>query len=297
MRISKTQIFSLVASLLVIAGGVYWFWAFGARSEHAPEPVLSVADEKPDQTTYAKESDFLDLRGENLSSALIAAFDRSELIEGMREDIPGANGDALVLAAPSRNGKKETLLCDLNGHRFCSLFRTSASGTRLLVYGNRLAGFTGVERFPDAAHAVIATNWNLYNFSSIDRKQLNLENGELLPLLTIEMDKDRDSSSLRVSGYGGILNLTIHGASKALNLHPVGIELQDETEGKILWTMGAADLAEINQELDATEETIDAILVMPTDQDIESESLHVNLYGRPHLIDLANGAVTKEAVQ
>lgn len=280
---SKDGIIAFIISLLIIAGAVYWFMNFGPKA---------VPDEQTGMPprSYATEEEFPSIEsasGEEVEHALIDAFNAGRLLEVVSFDIPDTDGDKLVLAAPTHSGNEEQVDCGIRSHRFCALYRKSSNGNQIVMWGSRLAGFAGVEKFVDSNHVIIGTAWTMLNFTSIERHQLNLENGELLPKLLIELDAGDDFGEMQVSGHEDYISLWIEGHYETGRMIPERIVVRN-----------ADDHNEIYQEVDRdtvlrlvnivgdSEEKIQPIFVLPSDKDVESLIIHIELYGVPYEFDL-----------
>jgi len=280
---TKDGIVAIIASLLIIAGAIYWFMNFGPSADR-----IERQNETP--IGYATEDEFPDANvasGEEIERALVDAFKAGRLLEILSIDIPDTNGDALVLAAPTLSGAEEAVDCGIRSHKFCALFRKSPDDDRILLWGNKLAGFAGVERFIDSNHVIIATAWSMLNFTSIERQELNLENGELLPKLLIELDEGDDFGEMQIRGHGDDVSLWIEGSYDRGRVVPERIVVRNAANhDEIYQEMDREAVAHFAESVAASEEPIQPIFVLPSDTDMETLIISIELYGEPYAFDL-----------
>jgi hypothetical protein len=293
MIFSKHGLPAVIICLLLIAGGAYWFVFYGPRAEAVP-------DAAPDeQTSYAFEEELdavSEADGSAVESALIGLFDEGRLIEVSRYDIPESDGAALVLASPSKSGKDENVNCDIRGHRYCGLYRVSPEGSRLLMWGARLAGFAGVERFPDADHVIMATAWNMLGFTSIERHQLDLRTGECVPKLLIELDIGRDFAEMRVSGHGDDASLYIHGAYDRGRVIPERIYVKDGgSGGRIRFELDEQTVLGFASSASSSGDILQPIFIYPSDSDVDTLVIRIDLYGEPFEWDLKTNEIVRSS--
>lgn len=224
---------------------------------------------------------------EEIRQMLDQAFVQGRLIVASTFSIPKTSNE-LVLAAPSFTSSTEesTIGCDLQSNPYCGLYVKNSTGTHLVIFGSKIAGFTKVERFIDPDHAQILTSWSLFNFTSTDRKLLNLQTGELIPLLITETDQDDRSATMNVSGYGDVLTLRMIGTSVGSRLTPDDVDIQDKDK-KTLFKISDQDMIQIQQNFESDKDRhFKPIQVIPTDDDVTSKTLRVELYGTPFKLNL-----------
>jgi hypothetical protein len=283
---SKDGIIAGIVSLLIIAGAVYWFTHYGPRAdvERDTQPAVELTTE-----SYATEDEFPDIKEvapEDVEAALLKAFNEGKLLETMSAEIPGSDGDVLVLAAPTKSGSGEVIDCGIRGHVYCGLYKKSATGNRLLLWGSRLAGFAGIERFIGTSHAIIGMAWNMLNFTSVERYQINLDNGELVPKLLIELDAGDDFGELTASGFGERISVRIHGSYDRGRVVPEKIGVWDTSDERLLSELDAKTVSHFAQVVTEADDVISPIFVLPSDTDVESLMINIELYGERYVLDL-----------
>ncbi|MBD3250912.1 hypothetical protein GF380_00315 [Candidatus Uhrbacteria bacterium] len=288
-QISRDGVLAVVISLLMIAGGVYWFSTFGPQSSEPFEPPAEQqfvrVEEIPELSSNATEDE--------VETALLEAFQQGALKEVERYPIPDSKGEALILAAPIMNDPEEVIQCSIQRHQYCGLYRVSGEGTTLLLWGNRLAGFAGVESFDSNRTAVIATSWTLMNYTTVERHRLDLQNGALFPLLLIEQDLGYDFAELQIRGSGHLLSLWIDGQYENGRIIPEKIVLRDpENPTEVYQRMDEETIRQIGSMVRAAEEKIDPLFLLPSDQDLEREGFSILLYGQPYDLDLTQRQLT-----
>jgi hypothetical protein len=263
---SRDGIIAFIVSLLIIAGAVYWFMNFGPKAD-----TIEQVNEPP--RTYATEEDFPSIdsaSGDEIERALIDAFNDGRLLEVVSFDIPDTNGDVLVLAVPTHSGNEEQVDCGIRGHRFCALYRKSSNGNQI-----------------DSDHVIIGSAWSMMGFTSIERHQLNLENGELLPKLLIELDVGDDFSEMQVSGHEDYISLWLEGYYETGRMIPVSIIVRDaDDHDEIYQTLSRDTVYQLAKIALESEEEVKPIFVLPSDEDVESLIIHIELYGEPYVFDL-----------
>jgi hypothetical protein len=202
----------------------------------------------------------------------------------------------LVLASPVlSNEEKKTGNCSFQDNVYCGLYLADSrsSESRLVLFGSKMDGFKKVERMIDPTHAQVLTSWAMYNFTSTDRSSLNLETGELSPLLITEIDQDYVSAELRVIELGDTFVLSISGDTTKTRLIPKNVILKD-IKGKAFSSLSESDILEFQKKLeDDTERKITPIEVLPSVNDVEQRSIEVRLYGIPYKLDLASKTIIK----
>jgi hypothetical protein len=256
--------------------------------------VISVSHGKTERqpektrTDLAKISDFpATSTDDGLKTLLLAAFRSNRLEELWSADIPNGPG-RLVLAAPTPDGTSETGSCSDAG-RLCAFYVTGgADGAgRLLVSGERISGFLGVEAFEDGGHARIATAFSLYNYSNVGRYRLDLKTGELVPILMLEIDSDESSAtSLQASGYGDILNLSISGSRVNGRFIPSKIAVTTDN-GTTVMGLRADLVAGLAKRTANAASTVPAIRINPSNDDTRTLAIHLDLFGMPYVFDLS----------
>ncbi|MFA5129505.1 MAG: hypothetical protein WC477_01140 [Patescibacteria group bacterium] len=282
-RCTKFGVTAIVCVVVLISIGA---WV----SLKAKAPHVSL--KKTEKIEMKNVSDFPAVTAtttDQIRSELLDAFQRGQLHEISTFDVTGSKGDTLVLAAPEMNGAQNEIQCGLNDNPLCGLYLQSASGTsRVLIWGARLTGFNGVEGFPDSRHAIISLMWNLYHFTSIDREQLDLENGTLIPVLSIEQDVSDTDAEIRASGYGDIVTLRIHGNRVDGMILPSVITILNQS-GQTVFTLDQKTTSRFDsiiQSVQKDHQQLLTILVHPTDSDIKTRTLQLLLYGEPWVFDL-----------
>lgn len=230
---------------------------------------------------------------EQVKEMLEEAFTQNKLVISSTYQIARTE-NSLVLAAPSFSKDVDEMgTCDLNDNPYCGLFEVTATSSRLVMFGSKLTGFQKVERFIDAQHAQILTSWSLFNFTSIDRKQLNLETGELLPLLITETDQDSQSASINIIGDGRVVMLVVEGSTVKSRLVPERVTLQDSNH-LILSTLSSDEIHELQTNVTSdADQRVMTIVIHPTDNDVINKSLLVDLCGVTYKIELDKNAIKK----
>lgn len=201
--------------------------------------------------------------------------------------------DQFILAAPSFSKTKSDMgNCGLQDNPYCGWYRVDTNGRHLVIFGSKIAGDSIVERFVDKTHAQIRTEWSLYNFTSIEYRQLNLDNGELLPLLALEVDQDDQSASVNISGSGIILKLEMTGRSESTRLVPDRVDLKDQS-GRIVYSLPQKDIQKLQEQVSSdTDRKLKAIQIQSTNEDVASKTIHIALYGISYLLDLDKKILT-----
>lgn len=287
--ITKERLIAVTVSIFVIAGAVYWFLSSGPS-----ESVLQNGENLESPTNFLRTEDLssdTDMTDEDIEKELLNAFGEGRLVEALMYDIPGTDGAELVFAAPA-TGEMDEVQCGLQGEGFCGLYVRSADEYRLVLWGSRLVGFAGVESFPDQDHAIIATAWTLYGFTSIERNQLNLETGEIVPKLLMELDISDTFAELQVRGYGDMLSLRIEGEMVGGELIPERIYLQDDN-GQTISELDDETIATFVDLVQASpaDDPLQALFVMPSDRDINERTIAISLYDVPYMLDLTTEAL------
>lgn len=291
---SVGRVVVLVASLLVIVFAVWFVWHAERGSSREPSAEALVENSQPldlqadDDHTYILETVFANAEAsstQSLTDLFVEAYGKHELIEDAPVSIPGTDGESLVFAAPSISGKKESLDCGLSAHRYCVIFRVGKDGVKPLVWGLKIAGFVGFESFLDTDHVRIATIWSLYNFSSLERHVLDLKTGEMTPSLIIEVDKSDTEVTMRASGYGDSLTLHIEGDRTSFAVNPKSIFLTTD-DGTSLFQLASSTVARFSEMVGKTKEKIEALLILPKNEDAVEKKMHIQLYGTPFILDL-----------
>lgn len=228
-----------------------------------------------------------------IEDLLEAAFADRRLVMSSTYQIARTE-NKLVFAAPSYSKEAEAIGgCGLSDNPYCGLYLVTPTSSRLIAFGSKLAGFEKVERFIDPQHAQFLTAWSLFNFTSIDRKQLNLETGEIIPMLIVEIDQDSQSASLNAIGNGRIATLMIEGSTERSRLIPERITIQDSNH-RMLFALAEEDILELQHRVSAdVDQRIMSIVLQPTDEDVIEEKLQVKLYGVPYIFDLVKNSLEK----
>lgn len=220
------------------------------------------------------------------------AFIQDRLVVSSTYQIARTNGQ-FVLAAPSFSAKTSDMgNCGLLDNPYCGWYRIDDSGRHLVLFGSKIAGDSVVERFVDKDHAHIRTEWSLYNFTSIEHQQLNLTNGELLPLLSIEVDQDDQSASVNISGSGIVLRTEIMGRSESTRLVPDRVDVKDQS-GRIVYSLPQTDIQQFQQAISGDRDRkLKTIRIRSTNEDVISKTIHLNLYGVSYIFDLSKKTLT-----
>jgi len=274
----------MIIGIIIITIGVIGYRLYTHSPVH--EDLIPKQPQQP-ILTMAELPAFASTSTEAIRQMLDEAFVQGRLITAATYPIPNTS-NALVLAAPgfANSSKDATFGCDLQDNPYCGLYLKNSTGTHLVIFGSKLAGFIKVERFIDADHAQILTSWTLFNFTSTDRKQLNLQTGELIPLLITETDQDDRSATLNVSGYGDVLTVRMIGTSIGSRLTPDDVDIQDQTK-RTIFKLSDKDVVSIQQKFENdADRKLRPIQVIPTDDDVVGKTLRVELYGVPFKLDL-----------
>lgn len=292
----KDYIIATCAIIFLTAGLAYWL---GTNTPEAAEN----ASEPPDAANnYLMQEDIVkadqDAAPDEIRNMLQTAFDEGRLYRVAGYDVPFEGVDQLVLATPIISEPNEPVNCDVRGHSYCGLYRTGTEGTRLLVWGSRMAGFSGVESYVEPHHAIIATAWSMLNFTSIERHQLDIQTGELVPKLLIEIDVGDNFAELQARGEGKYVSVYVSGTYDRGRLIPESLEIRD-AEKNVRAALGSVELRELADIAKADiaeggDEIVKPIFALPSDEDIETRTLHVELYGRPYILDVTNQTLYAE---
>ncbi len=239
------------------------------------------------RTDLAKIGDFPATSTDaDVKTKLLNAFRAGRLAELWSGDIPNGNG-RLVLAAPTPDGTSETGSCSDAG-RLCAFYVAGgAEGAgRLLIAGERVTGFRAVEAFQDDGHARIATEFSLYDYSNVSRYLLDLKNGNLVPLLVLEIDSDESSSaSLQASGYGSILKLAISGTRTNGRFTPSKVDVTED-DGAVISSLDASSVARLAKSSASADQPVPAITISPSNDDTRTLAIGIELSGVPYVFDL-----------
>ena len=288
-RFTKTGILVTLGAVFLIA---VCGWVF-LKGKTAKQMTHVQTQQKQAEVKHMTVSDFPVLTStstQEVQRALLKAFSQGSLREIEKDDIPGGKGDVLVLAAPFMEGNASgTTECGLQENPLCGLYVRPAKGdARLLLWGSRLTGYTGIESFPDANHAIVGMMWNLYDFTSIDRSQLDLQNGDLVPKLSIEQDVGDTGVDIRVSGYGDIVTLSIVGKRSLGMIFPTSVLVKNQS-GAVIQKLNSQDVQRFQasmQEALTKKNYLESVLLLPTADDVQTLTLHMALYGEPYVLDL-----------
>jgi hypothetical protein len=287
----KLPIWALFVIAFILACGVIiaGFMTTLHFTNQSAASKASIAEQADTRTDYAKISDFsVSSTDAAATNALQEAFTQKKLAALWSTEIPNQGG-TLVLAAPTPDGTIKMASC-ATARSFCAFFVSDRNGDRLLTRGDRITGFTGLERFIDKDHAMIATAFSLMNYSMVGRYALDLNNGQLIPRLILEVDADDVSSVLTASGYGGVVVLSIQGERDNGRTIPNQISLQTD-DGTILSTFDQKTIASfVDLEKDTTD-PIKPLVVVPSEKDVDSLQISVLLYGKLYVFDLKRKAI------
>lgn len=290
LSFSSDTIAMIVIALAVIAGIAYWTVAFQKSGLN----MKTEAGVQEDTREYARMDQFPSPSAEGRSEIeqkLLEAFIAGQLIEVNRFSIPGTSGQEIVFASPSLSGRSEKVECGLQGHALCALYLVEATRPpRLLLWGSHMSGFTGIERFPDAGHAIISTTWTLYNFTSIERQVLNIATGELQPMLSIEIDRTDTLVQLRASGFGDIVTLSVAGKRGGMGLIPEEISVQNQS-GQTIDTLPQDQVSAYASFVQGASSRVEALAVEAVDINTKELLIPLALYGEAKMLDLSTGAL------
>lgn len=221
------------------------------------------------------------------------AFIENRLVTSSTYSAP-RSGDEYVLAAPSFSKDVADMGdCGIQSNPYCALFKVGKDEKKLIVSGSKIFGFQEIERLVDDTHAQVLTAWSLYNFTSIDRQLLDITTGELVPLLTIEIDQDVSGASMNVAGEGRRYTLIIEGAAFQSRLSPERVFVS-KADGTRVASLSDAEVSVMKEQLAGDRDRkLETIFVMPSSEDVSQKSIHVELYGVPYLFDLKTGGLQK----
>lgn len=290
--VSSDVVTMIVLIVAVIVGIGYWFVALRGN-----ESSMNGSERKIEEDTkvYAKMSEFPDPeKGDRaeIEQKLLAAFIGGTLMEGGRFPVPRSSGQEIVFASPSLNGKSEKIDCGIRSYALCGLYIVEKTRPpRLLLWGSRMTGFTGIDRFVDEQRAIISTTWTLYNFTSIERHILDLSTGDLQPKLLIEIDKDDTFVEMRASGFGGVVTLLLKGERGGMGLIPQEIAVRNQAGQTTDVVMTEKVNAYADMVLDS-KDRIEALAVEAIDIDAEKLLIPLSLYGEAMTLDLRKGSLT-----
>lgn len=284
----------MVASVILIAIGAALAWRFDAWSNFrriwniAPTAIgesgkeYLVQSSLPEVTTSTKD---------NIPELLLGAFQSGRLFEAGSWEIPGRTDAKLVFASPTASGKQESLACGFMGHPYCGLYVVTPTTTSLAAWGDALTGFSAIERFSDANHVIIGLAWSFWNYSNVVHKQINLTTGESVPLVSMELDITDTSAELQVSSRGRFLALKILGELDKSRLLPVSVTVNDE-EDHTVYAMPANEVKRLSAAAAAGESRVQPILILPSERDLDSAKIHVQLYGISYELDMDAAKLT-----
>ncbi len=289
-RFSIGGLIAVGASLALIAAGAALAWKFnpagslsGPRNGMAiaenEQPAYLVLDSLPPVSTSTKEQ---------LPELLLAAFRMGRLYAA--EEWPVLNDEKLVFASPTVSGKPEKPVCGSRDYPYCGLYLVTPTSTSLVAWGEELTGFKSVEGVPDADHAVLLRSWSFLNYSIIERIGLDLKTGEMVPLLTLELDVSDESAELQASGQGRNASLLITGGSEKSRLVPTALLVKDE-KGKTRFSLSQDDVLRL-AEAARSGERKPPVAVQPSKEDVTSGQINLLLFGLPYELDLKSYKLT-----
>ena len=181
-------------------------------------------------------------------------------------------------------GKPEKPVCGSRDYPYCGLYLVTPTSTSLVAWGEELTGFKSVEGVPDADHAVLLRSWSFLNYSIIERIGLDLKTGEMVPLLTLELDVSDESAELQASGQGRNASLLITGGSEKSRLVPTALLVKDE-KGKTRFSLSQDDVLRL-AEAARSGERKPPVAVQPSKEDVTSGQINLLLFGLPYELDL-----------
>lgn len=279
----------IAAAVIVIAGILY-------RNDIVPQADRTdPLDEE--SAVYLKEEELLKAAqagDELIERQLKDAFDAGELFPIVTYDVPKTE-NKLVLAAPTKSGTDEFASCGVDGQAYCGLYLQTPTSSRLLMWGSALAGFESVSEFVDSNHAVVSSAWSLFNYTSIERKQLNLDNGELLPLLLLELDSMDNGAELLARGNGAYAKLVITGSYEQGRTYPSDIRIEDE-RGNSTFRMDKTEVAQFADAQRVSEQVLPSVFLEPQDDDIRTYAVRLRLFGMEYLFDVRKNILLKTAL-
>jgi hypothetical protein len=286
---SSDTIAMIVIAVAVIASIAYWIVTFEKT------PFANTEGGGPQDTKeYARMDEFPIPTAQNRSEVeqkLLEAFIAGQLIEVNRFPIPGTSGQEIIFASPSMSGRVEEVECGIQEHSLCALYLIETTRPpRLLLWGSRMSGFLGIERFPDAGHAVISTAWTLYNFTSIERQVLNIATGELQPGLIIEIDRTDDSVEMRASGFGDVITLSVRGERGGMGIIPQEIVVRNQA-GQTTDLVSADRVFAYASLVRESNVRLEALAIEAVDINSDELLIPFSLYGDPKVLDLQKGLI------
>lgn len=290
--VSSDVVTMIVLIVAVIVGIGYWFVALRGNESSMNGPETKIEE---DTKTYSKVSDFPNPeKGDRaeIEQKLLAAFIGGTLMEGGRFPIPQNSGQELVFASPSLSGKAEKIDCGVQSHALCALYLVEKTRPpRLLLWGSRMTGFTGIEQFIDERRAMISTTWTLYNFTSIERHVLDLSTGDLQPKLLIEIDKGDTFVEMRASGFGGVVTFLLRGERGGMGLIPQEIAVRNQG-GQTTDVVTTEKVKAYADMVTKSQNRIEALAVEAIDIDTDKLLIPLSLYGESITLDLQKGSLT-----
>ena len=294
MLIAMVKKILFIFSTIVFLGFLGWivFGSHAVKSSEEGEIVQSgdFEGEDMDILLYADLPEDEDERAE----ALLQAFKDKRLLEIEQYSIPESDS-VIVLASVVLSADVDTVRCGLQDNGVCSLFYRSGDGEdqRLILTGSDMIGFVGIESFLDDHTVIVATSWSLYEYTSIVRKSVDLETGEIEDLLAFDIDQSMEFAEMTITGPDLYFTVTILGDRQDGQLIPNDIVLTKGIERKLIQQMSVAELNVIGESLIelSDEDRVSALFVYPKDTDIETMEIAIDLFGIPYLIDLRTPAL------
>lgn len=283
-RFSAGGLIAVGASLALLAAGAALAWKFdfagrvrgssvAPLTSESEQPAYLVLDSLPPVSTSTKDQ---------LPELILAAFRMGRLYAA--EKWPVQNDSKLVFASPTVSGKPETIACGSQSYPYCGLYLVTPTSTSLVAWGDALTGFKSVERVPDADHAVLLQSWSFLNYSIIERKELNLKTGAIVPLLALELDVSDEFAELQASGQGRNATLLITGESQQSRLIPKTLIIRDEKD-KTRFSLPSGDVQRL-AEASLSGERKPPVAVEPSKDDVDSGQINLLLFGVPYELDI-----------
>jgi hypothetical protein len=277
---SRVMLFGTVSVLLVVVGTVMWFM-------NNKKPIAKTTT-VPQTKTYLRISELPAATStkEVIVQALEKAFWDQKLYEAASWPIPQRDDERLVLATPTLTGKVGAFACgSFFQYPYCGLYIKTATTSRLIAWGESLAGFDNVEDIQDANHFRVGYSFTFLNYSSVAHKSLNLQTGEIVPLLNMEIDLVDTSASMLVTGLGHDLTLDVKGERLSDGLMPLEVSLKDAS-GHTVYQIPANEISQLKTSAGTNADNSIPLLLLPSKDDVSTEILHVKIYGVTYQLDL-----------
>lgn len=287
-RFSRGGLAAISFSLILIALGAFLAWKMGLMARARNLWNTAPVSEQPFGKAYLLQSTLPGAASSaksEVAELLLAGFRAGRLYTAGEWPVPRREGTRMVLAAPTQTGEAEPLRCGFIGHKFCGLYLVTPTSTALAAWGDALTGLSAVERFTDPTHVVLTLAWTFFDYTTMEHSQLNLQTGELIPLLKLELDVTDDSAELQVSGQGTELALYINGELEKSRLVPKKITLQDSA-GRTLYLLPAHEVEQLAEASRSNAVAPAPALILPSNNDVESQRVRLLLFGRPFELDI-----------